>query len=179
MTSTFVSPIYKVHSIYCKHWIHKKCSGLKCLKEDPNYRCSECLGTVQPVDERPQKDVQVESDKLEVVASFCYMGDMLSAELATTTHVKTTWKKFKELLPVLSSRHLSYKTHGCVCSSCVRNVMLYASKTWPLTKPDLQRLGHNDRAMIRQICNVKPDDVATNRSNKLLTELKMITSTLS
>ena len=45
-------------------------------------------------------------DELEVVAS-CYFGDMLSAaggcELATTRHVKTAWKKFKELLPVLSS----------------------------------------------------------------------------
>ena len=27
-------------------------------------------------------------------------------ELATTTHVKTAWKKFKEKLPVLSSHHL-------------------------------------------------------------------------
>ena len=21
----------------CKHWVHKKCSGLKCLTEDPDY----------------------------------------------------------------------------------------------------------------------------------------------
>ena len=35
------------------------------------------------------------------------------------THVKTAWKKFKELLPVLSSRHLSFKTCGHVYSSCV------------------------------------------------------------
>ena len=31
-------------------------------------------------------------------------------ELSTTTHVKTEWKKFKELLPVLLTRHLSCKT---------------------------------------------------------------------
>ena len=39
------------------------------------------------------RGVQVRPDKLEVVASFCYLGDMLSAasgfELSTTTHVKT------------------------------------------------------------------------------------------
>ena len=30
--------------------------------------------------------------------------------------------------------------------------MLHASETWPLTKPNLQHLQRNDRAMIRQIC---------------------------
>ena len=166
------------NSIYCngcKHWVHKKCSGLRRLSVDPNYRCARCKGTARPIDGRPQKEVQVGSDKLEVVASFCYLGDMLSAaggcELATTTRVKTAWKKFKELLPVLTSRHLSYKTRSRVYSSCVRNAMLHASETWPLTRPSLQRLRRNDRAMIRQICNIKPEDVASVRSNELLTRL--------
>ena len=114
-------------------------------------------------------------DKLEVVASFCYLGDMLSAaggcELSTTTRVKTAWKKFKELKPVLSSRHLSFKTRGHVYSTCVRSTMLHASETWPVTKPCLQRLQRNDRAMIRQICNVKPQDTATIRSIELLARL--------
>ena len=97
---------------------------------------------------------------------------MLSAaggcELSTTTRVKTAWKKFKDLLPVLSSRHLSFKTRGHVYSSCVWSAMLHASETWPLTKPNLQRLQRNDRAMIRQICNVRPQDIVTTRSNDLL-----------
>ena len=40
-----------------------------------------------------------------------------------------------------------------------------------MTRPDLQRLRRNDRAMIRQICNVKPDYVATVRSKYLLAQL--------
>ena len=100
---------------------------------------------------------------------------MLSAaggcEFSTTTHVKTAWKKFKDLLPVLSSRHLSFKTRGHVYSSCVRSAMLHASETWPLTKPNLQRLQRNDRAMIRQICNVRPQDIVTTRSIDLLVRL--------
>ena len=72
--------------------VHKKCSGLKCLTKDPDYRCTWCQGTACPLDSRPQKEVQVGSDKLEVVASFCYLGDMLSAaigcELSTTTYVQ-------------------------------------------------------------------------------------------
>ena len=133
----------------CKHLVHKKCSGLKRLKKDPDNRCTWCQGTARPLDGRPQKEVQVGPNKLEVVASFCYLGDMLSAaggcELSTTTHVKTAWKKFKDLLPVLSSRHLSFKTRGHLYSSCVRSAMLHASETWPLTKPNLQRLQRNDK----------------------------------
>ena len=70
------------------------------------------MGNARPIDGRPHNEVQVGPDKLEVVASFCYLGDMLSAgggcKIAVTTGVKTAWKKFRELLPVLTSRHLSY-----------------------------------------------------------------------
>ena len=159
----------------CKHWVHKKCSGLMRLTKDPDYRCTRCQETAHPLDGRPQREVQVVPDKLEVVASFCYLGDMLSAaggcELSTTTCVKTAWKKFKELLPVLSSCHLSFKTRGRVYSSCVQSAMLHASETWPLTKPNLQRLQRIVRVMIRQICNVRLQDVVTTRSNELLGQL--------
>ena len=79
------------------------------------------MGNARPIDGRPQSEVPVGPDKLEVVASFCYLGDMLSAgggcEMAVTTRVKTAWKKFRELLPVLTSRHLSYKTM-CTALAC-------------------------------------------------------------
>ena len=102
---------------------------------------------------------------------------MLSAgggcEIDVTTRVKTALKKFWELLPVLTSRHLSYKTRGHVYSSCVQSAMLHASETWPLTKRNLQRLQHNDRAMIRQICSINPEGVATVRSSELLVKLEL------
>ena len=50
--------------------------------------------------------------------------------------------------------------------------MLHASETWSLTKPDLQHLQRKDRAMISQICNVKPKDVAI-KPNKLLAKLEI------
>ena len=79
------------------------------------------MGNARPIDSRPQSEVQVGPDKLEVVASFCYLGDMFSAgggcEMAVTTRVKTALKKFRELLPVLTSRHLSYKIRGHVCGA--------------------------------------------------------------
>ena len=48
--------------------------------------------------------------------------------------------------------------------------MLHASETWPLTKMNLQR---NDRAVIRQICSIKPEDVATVKSDELLAKLEL------
>ena len=119
----------------CKHWVHEKCSRLKHLTEDPDYRCAQCQGTACPLDGRPQREVQVGPDKLEMVAFFCYLEDMLSAasgcELLTMARVKTAWKEFKELIPVLSSRHFSFKTVGRVYSSCVWSTMLHAIETWP------------------------------------------------
>ena len=73
----------------CKQWVHKKCTGVKGLTKDPDYRCTQCQGTACLLDSRQQREVQVGPDKLAVVASFCYLGDMLSAaggcEHSTTT----------------------------------------------------------------------------------------------
>ena len=90
-----------------------------------------------------------------------------------TTRVKAAWKKFRELLPVLTSHQLPYKNRGHVYSSCVWSAMLHASETWPLTKTNLECLKRNDRDMIRQVCSIKPDDVAKVRSSELLAKLEL------
>ena len=57
------------NSIYCngcKLWVHKKCSGLQRLTQNPDYRCARCMGNARPIDGRPQNEVQVGPDKLEV-----------------------------------------------------------------------------------------------------------------
>ena len=87
--------------------------------------------------------------------------------------MKTAWKKIRELLLVLTSGHLSYKTRGHVYSSCVRSAMLHANETWPLTTTNMQPLQRNDRAMISQICSIKPEDVAMVRSRELLIKLEL------
>ena len=68
------------NSIYCngcKLWVHEKCSGLQRLTPNHDYRCARCMGSASPIDGRPQSEVQVRPDKLEVVASFCILGDLL------------------------------------------------------------------------------------------------------
>ena len=50
------------NSIYCndcKLWMHKKCSGLRQLTPNPDYRCARCMENASPIDGRPQNEVQV------------------------------------------------------------------------------------------------------------------------
>ena len=68
----------------CKHWVHKKCSGLKHLTEDPDYRCTCCQGSARPLCDR---EVQVGPGKLETCSQ--QPGGF---ELSTTTRVNTAWK---------------------------------------------------------------------------------------
>ena len=58
----------------CKRWVHKKCAGIKGpLRPDPEFRCARCLGTARAIDERDISEVEVGSQKLEVVPEFCYL----------------------------------------------------------------------------------------------------------
>ena len=61
----------------CKLWVHNKCSGLQRMTPTLCYRCTWCRGGACHIDRRLQSKVQIRPDKLEVVASFCYLGDML------------------------------------------------------------------------------------------------------
>ena len=41
--------------------------------------CPRCRGVSRPIDGRPLTQVEVDGAQLDVVANFCYLGDMLSA----------------------------------------------------------------------------------------------------
>ena len=155
------------NSIYCagcSHWVHKKCSGVTgSLKSNPDYRCSRCKGTARPIDGRPHNEwLLMQDKKLDVVDSFCYLGDTIGAgggcDLSVITRIRSAWGKFRELLPILTSRALSYITRGQIYSTYIRTVLLYASECWAPNVNDLLKLQRNDRAMIRWTCNVRLKD---------------------
>ena len=94
------------------------------------------------------------------------LGTCSLQEVAAITRCKCAWG---QLLPLLTNRHLPLLTRGKVYSSCVRSVMLHAAETWAMKVDTLKRLRHNDRAMIRWICNVRAKDEVS--SDSLLTKL--------
>ena len=98
-----------------------------------NYVCPRCCGQARPIDGRPVTQVDMDGTLLDVEAHFCYLGDMLCAsggcELAIITRCCTAWGKFKKLLPILTSKHVSLKTRGKVFDACVRSVLVYEIDT--------------------------------------------------
>ena len=109
----------------CKHWVHKKCSWLKHLAKDPEYRCTWCQETAYPLDNigKSKLDLTRWRSKLPFATEEVMLSAADGCELPTTTCVKTAWKKFKELLPILFSPHIFFRTRGHVYSSCaVSNV---------------------------------------------------------
>ena len=140
----------------CKLCVHKKCSGITGrLNVTPDYVCPRCLAQARPIDGRPTTQVEVDGTLLNVEASFCYHGDMLSAgggcALAIATICSTAWGKFRKLLPILTSMRVSPLTRGKVFTACIGSALLHGIETWAPTAPDLQRLRRNNRAMIRWI----------------------------
>ena len=98
----------------CKCWVHAKCNGLKGqLAKAINFVCSQCSsGAV--ADRNNEKKVMLAGSNLEVVDKFCYLGDMLNAgaKSSTVTRVRSGWKKFRELLPLLTTKSISLKVKG-------------------------------------------------------------------
>jgi len=152
-----------IKSSQCTLWVHKRCSSIQDrIVANPNYVWRKCRGQAPLIDGRIVTQVDVDGTLLDVETSFCYLGDMLSAgggcSLVILTRCCNALGKFKKLLPILTSKHISLTVRGKVFDAWVRSVLLHGSKTWAPTAPDLQPLWQNDKSMIRWICGVKPHD---------------------
>ena len=118
----------------CMYWVYKKCSGVRGrLAEDPDYVCPRRCDQARTIDNRPVTQVDVDGTLLDVESNFCYLGDMLCAgggcKLAIVTRCSTAWVKFKRLLPILTSKHVSIRSHRKVFNACVRSALLHGSET--------------------------------------------------
>ena len=71
---------------------------------------------------------------------------------------------YKNCFIPIKDPSIVHMTRGKVYSSCVMSVMLHAAETWAMKVDTLNRLLHNDRAMIRWICNVRAKDEVSSDS---------------
>jgi hypothetical protein len=81
------------------------------LKVDGNYQCKKCSvnGTTVGAESGKNKKIVFESgESIECVVEFCYLRDMLNcgsgAGEASLVRVRSAWKKFRELSPILTAR---------------------------------------------------------------------------
>ena len=65
------------------------------------------------------------------------------AQSSSITRVQCAWGKFRNLLPLLTSKAVPSKVKGELFRACVQTVMLYGSETWPVKVEDTQRLHRN------------------------------------
>ena len=102
------------------------------------------------------------SANLEVVDKFCYLGDMLSvnrdADAAVEARIRIGWNKFRQLLPLLTNRDISFIRRGRLYSSCVWSSILHGSETWPVRKENEVALQRAEMRMVRWMSNVKVKD---------------------
>ena len=100
----------------CKQWVHARCSHVKGkLAEVKDFVCNSC--SRPPLDTcEEEENIVIGNSSYEAVQQFCYLGDMLSAgrgaEASSVTRTRRAWEKFRELLPILSSRTFSLKKKG-------------------------------------------------------------------
>ena len=102
-------------------------SGLKRSTKDSDFRCTLCHETACTLwGGRPQREVQVGPDKLEMVTSFCNLGDMLSAagdcDLQTTTCSRSCYQF--SLPAIFLSRHVAACTALVCIAQCSMPVRL-------------------------------------------------------
>ena len=141
----------------CSSWVNKRCIGISGpLTPDLSFRCKRWTGQARPVDGRLMIQFTAGREKLDVVSSFCYLGDCLfsgvGCKLASITRCRVAWGKFNELLPYLTSRSFPVTPKWRVYNICTRstkrnlgpNLILSASPVtqWPYYDPEDVRCHH-------------------------------------
>ena len=146
-----------IYCIYCTKWVHKRCSGVSGrLDAVADFRCRTCLRS--EIVNEDSKKVEIDGVAYHKVDQFCYLDDMLSAgggaEASSIARIKSGWKKFWELLPILTRHDRSLKAKGIPYTACVGSVMTYGSEAWTLKEEDIWRISRTDMQMIRWMCQV-------------------------
>ena len=155
--------INSIKCLACGFWVHKRCSNIKGpLKPDTDFKCKKCRGEVSNASIPDIEPVVINGEEIEKVSSFCCLGDFTGQRGgcfdATTARTRSAWKKFRDLLPILTCCGLSLKSRGYAYNACVHSVLLYASQMWATRLEDVSRLNRNDMMMIRWICSAKLRD---------------------
>ena len=120
------------NSIACSRWklrVHKKCCRLSGRQlNNPEYFCPRCPGLSQPIDGCTSNMSDVDHTTLHFEPVFCYEGDMLSAGGGCSSAIEVSccsvWSRYRNILPVPTSKRISFRKHGKKISSCERSSFL-------------------------------------------------------
>ena len=72
-------------------------------------------------------------DSLEIVDSFCYLGDVISCgggvESVVRDRISCAWSKWRELVSLLVNHSIPLEERVKVYCACVRPALLYVVET--------------------------------------------------
>ena len=121
----------------CKKQMHHKCTNTKSFSQG---------STAHQLPPSPimQQHLHLSNIHLEQVVKFCYLDDMIiyngGCMDAMNARISSRWKKFHQLLLILSNHWTSFERCGYVYISSLYNVILYASEKWSMATEMLTRL---------------------------------------
>ena len=157
------------NSLFCCHsksWIHHCCSNI--IIPDPNVKYQKCCQEREITPALQEKHGDIGNNKLEVVRSFCYLGDVTNesrgCHSATIPYIRSAWKKFHELISIVCNKSFSLANRGHIYNSCLNSVLVYACETWPLNVKNLSRLSKEHNSILRWMCSVKISDFDVSKS---------------
>ena len=123
--------VNSVLCVACEKWCHQRCSGLRDVRDaGDEFRCPKC------VEDRDQDEnllqIRAGDAQVEVVDSFCYLGDVLrcegGAEAAVRARIACAWKSWRELASILVNQSIPFEARAQVFRACVRSVLMQGGK---------------------------------------------------
>ena len=83
-----------------------------------------------------------------------------SVEESIVARIRCDWMKFRELLPLLTSKVFSLCTKGKIFQVCPRRVGLYSNETWAVKEEDLAKLQWCSDGTVEWMCTATQDSLA-------------------
>jgi len=80
-------------------------------------------------------------------------------DAATESKIQIKWKKFRQLVPLLTNKDISLTVRVKLYSRYVRSSMLHGSETWPAKKK--MRRHFSGQICVRCMCGIKVKDRVT------------------
>uniref|UniRef100_A0A0L8FQH9 Uncharacterized protein n=1 Tax=Octopus bimaculoides TaxID=37653 RepID=A0A0L8FQH9_OCTBM len=120
--------------------------------------CGRCTGTINTKNVQKIDSINCQVGKLEVVDSFCYLGNQVSSgggcSESIAVRIRIGWAKFRKLLSLLVTKGLPLRVKGRLYDACVQTAMLHDSETWAVTAKDMCRLERNGVSILCWMCKV-------------------------
>ena len=129
------------------------------MEKDCRLKCQTC--TNQSTDTAGGcLGIELTRQSLVIVEKFCCFDNTIEARGSAADSAKTIIKsglsKFRDLVPLLTSRGLPLGDKGRY-PACVRSVMLYRSETWIIKEEGVIKLERNDARKVQWMCNIRTE----------------------